>query len=837
MTASTRFVRVAVNAPPVRGAFDYHLPSELLDQVRPGHLVTVPFGRRTVQGVVLHLPSMPAVEETRSVNSLVDRNPVLTTGQLKLAEWLSHHMLTSLIDCLTLMIPPGLSKQADSLYQIVDSLAEPESDTQKRLVQLLRRRGPLRGRQIARALPRRRWQGAADSLIRRGALSRTPVLDPPSVGPKTLRTARLIVSPDRARASFGDLGRPGHAAAARRRAALELLIQEREPLELTWLFAEAGANRADLRYLAHRELISLSDAEVWRDPLEEVEYVPAAAPTLTSDQAAIWAELEPTLAAPSPESPTFLLHGVTGSGKTELYLRAVAEALKRGNSAIVLVPEISLTPQTVRRFLARFPGQVGLIHSQLSEGERYDTWRRARAGLLPVIIGPRSALFTPLPDIGVIVVDESHDDSYKEQARAPRYHAREAAIAYAEILGAVCILGSATPDLGTFYRSERGQPHRLELPKRILGHRERIQRQAERLEVLPRYRAGDSETQTIELPSIQVVDMRQELRAGNRSLFSRALQRSLAKALEAGQQAILFLNRRGSATHVFCRDCGWVARCPRCETPLTHHTDGGRLRCHHCGYERQAVDTCPDCRGDRVRHFGAGTQRIEAEVGEAFPQAQTIRWDADTARTKGSHEVILAHFANRRADVLIGTQMVAKGLDLPLVTLVGVISADTGLHLPDYRAAERTFQLLTQVAGRAGRGLLGGRVILQTYHPEHEAIQAAAAHDYHAFYRKELEHRRQLGYPPFRRLTRLLCRHTRDEKAEAEAQRVAKILRARLAPGSASDQLIGPAPAFYRRVRRLYRWQILLRHDDPTAVIPETLPEMWSVDVDPVSLL
>jgi primosomal protein N' (replication factor Y) len=515
----------------------------------------------------------------------------------------------------------------------------------------------------------------------------------------------------------------------------------------------------------------------------------------------------------------------------------VAEIVRRGRTAIVLVPEIALTPQTVQRFLARFGGRVGVLHSQLTPGQRYDTWRRARAGLLDIIIGPRSALFAPLPAVGLVVLDEVHDESYKEQEQSPRYDARRTAMAYARMLGAVCLMGSATPDVTMTYLATRGEIRRLTLPQRIIGHRQRLSQQASRLGVASRYQPAAGEAETIDLPPVRVIDMRLELKAGNRSLFSRAMHQALGETLAAGHQAILFLNRRGTSTYVFCRDCGYVVRCSRCDTPLTYHSAQEKLVCHHCNSHRLPVARCPVCGGQRVKHFGAGTQRIEAEVARQFPSARTLRWDWDVTRSPGSHDIILAHFAAHRADVLVGTQMIAKGLDLPLVTLVGVVSADTGLNLPDFRAAERTFQVLTQVAGRAGRGLLGGRVILQTYQPDHYAIRAASGHDYQAFYDQEIAFRRELGYPPFHRLARLLYRHTSEDRARRAAEDLARSLRSHILGTGQQPDLIGPAPCFFRRVRGEYRWQIVVRCADPPSLLPTGLPEGWIVDIDPVSLL
>ena len=489
----------------------------------------------------------------------------------------------------------------------------------------------------------------------------------------------------------------------------------------------------------------------------------------------------------------------------------------------------------MRRFLARFPGQVGLVHSKLSEGERYDTWRRARLGLLKVVIGPRSALFSPLPDIGLIVADECHDGSYY-QSEPPFYHAVEAAKVYARLCGAVCILGSATPGIVQRYQAEVGESVRLELPRRI-----------QTSEVLKTSDVYGS------LPPVRIVDMREELKSGNRGIFSRALTEALAEVLERKEQAILFLNRRGTATYVFCRECGYVAKCPKCDTPLTYHVEGQKsnvsgqsdirpptfdLRCHYCGYHRQLPKTCPACGSDQIRQYGLGSEKVEAEVQRLFPQATTLRWDWETTRQKDAHEIILSHFVAHRADVLVGTQMLAKGLDLPLVTLVGVVLADVGLNLPDPFAAERVFQVLTQVAGRAGRSARGGQVIMQTFQPEHYAIQAAAGHDYAAFYKRELEERRRLGYPPYSRLVRLEYRHYDAAKAEAEARQ----LVGRLTVDIETDKrmqtdLIGPVPCFFARLGGYYRWQIVLRGPEPESLPRGKSLEGWRVEVGPVSLL
>ena len=829
------YVEVAVNLPAVRGTFHYHLPSRMEGKVGVGHLVTAQFGHRPVQGVVIDLPRVPEVPETRPIDDLLDPEPVLTQPQLQLARWMAEYYHAPLIESITLMLPSGLSQPADSEYTLVAPEAVGENTAQVRLIQLLTKRGPLRGRQIARSLSRLDWRRAADRLVRDQVIVRKSVLNPPRVSPRTVRTVHLAVAPERAE-TFDDLGQPGGAAAQRRKSVLELLVAQGHALQVSQVYSETGANSADLRFLEKRELVGFRGLEVWRDPVAELEFVAAEPPELTEYQLRVWDEIRPAIGAQTGHS--FLLHGVTGSGKTEIYLRAVGEALDRGTSAIVLVPEIALTPQTLRRFLARFPDNLGVLHSQLSEGERYDTWRRARSGRLKVMVGPRSALFAPLANLGLIVVDESHDESYKEQGQAPRYHARQAALEYARLRSAVCILGTATPDLVTTFQSGRGDLTRLSLPQRILGHRDALREQASKLGVRSRYEPAGGLAETIALPPVRVVDMRQELRAGNRSMFSRAMQQSLGEVLGNEQQAILFLNRRGTTTYVFCRDCGHVMRCSNCDSPLTFHSARERLLCHHCGNDRRMPEKCPSCGSSRIKQFGAGTQRVQAEVEQLFPEARTLRWDRDTTRSKGSHDAILSSFMAHEADVLIGTQMVAKGLDLPLVTLVGVVLADIGLNLPDYRSPERSFQVLSQVAGRAGRGLLGGHVVLQTYEPEHYAIQAAAEHDYETFYEAELEMRRQLDYPPYRRLARLVYRHTSDDAAQSAAERMAGSIEARIRElGVRRAELIGPVPAYFRRVRGEYRWMVVIRAADPTQLLPEDLPRGWTADVDPVSLL
>ena len=822
------FAEVIINLAQIDKSYHYLVPREIGESLQPGCMVAVPFGKQVVQGVVLSLLDESSVEEVLPIQAVLSETTVLTDMQLRLAQWMAEAWLAPLGACINLMIPVGFTRRSDILVSLtpregVDVAAF--KPVQKRLLNLLKDRGPLRGRQLDHAFGEIEWRGSLEKLRSLGLVRTENVLPPPGIAPKALRTAALSLPPAGISSLPPEqLGR-NETTQERRKKVLELLAQEAFPIDFSWIYAETGAGYADLKFLAEAGLLHFNETEVWRDPLEEVEVKPDVVPMLTTDQEKAWHQIQNGLGQANQKP--FLLHGVTGSGKTEIYLRAAARELAEGRQVLMLVPEIAMTPQTVRRFMARFPNQVGLYHSKLSDGERYDTWRRARSGELKLIVGSRSALFVPMPKLGLIVIDECDHDSYTETEREPFYHAVETAEELAKITGSTLLLGSATPSVTQYYNASRGELTLLNLPNRILAHRSAASRSGQADDLL-----------TFELPKVNIVDMRAELRAGNNSVLSKTLRDKLAQTLQADQQAILFLNRRGKASYVFCRQCGYTLRCPRDDQPLVHHGAGKNLVCHLCDYTRQIPAKCPECGSSQIRQLGLGTERLEEVVQKEFPAARLLRWDADTTRRKGEHELILSHFSSHRADILIGTQMLAKGLDLPLVTLVGIVLAEVGLNLPDYRAAERSFQVLTQVAGRAGRSPLGGQVVLQTYEPDNYVIQAASRHDFEGFYKQELALRKELNYPPYTRLIRLEYRHTIEAKAQSQAQAMADLLRAEIAARRMSQtSFIGPVPAYYHKVGGHFRWQIILRGPEPQTILDSLPLHDWQVQIDPSDLL
>jgi primosomal protein N' (replication factor Y) len=892
LTAQVALFSQAIDKP-----LTYLIPESLEASVKAGCAVSVPLQSRLTSGVVLSLsdaqspisnPSTSSGHSLKSLIAVLDETPVLNAERLELAQWIAAEYCAPLGRCCALMVPPGFTPKSSFVYSLAEDKTSAPSmansmfaTVRVRIITALQMRGAITEKKLKVLLKDAKdWQSELKKLLVEGVVIKSSTLQPPIAQPRKTTLAQLLISEatlDIVQTNLREDAKkqPRRAQAIYRRlAVLDYLHAHNGIAWADWIFAETGSNRTDLQWLAEQNYVLLGDAERWRDPLADIDYVVKTAPPLTEDQDNAWTTIKKTLAIGNWQSPNsqlpiansqFLLRGVTGSGKTEIYMRAVDAVLQRGAGAIVLVPEISLTPQTARRFLERFPGKVALIHSKLKPGERFDTWRRIRSGELPVVIGARSALFAPLPRIGLIVLDEEHDPSYK-QNQAPYYDARRVAVRYAQQTGATLIFGSATPSLEAMEmasdeRRATNDTHSLfatrhstflELPNRVRGHVNRIADQQARLGL---HASHIPETQAVAyqpLPDVQLIDMRAELRGGNMGMFSGALRNALAETLQRGEQAILFLNRRGSASCVVCRDCGHALRCPNDDVPLTLHqvtSDERRmtnkhsafdiqglalLKCHQCNHTENVPTVCPACRSPRIRFIGIGTQKVEQTIAEQFPKARVVRWDKDASQS-ASADQMLQRFVNRQADVLIGTQMIAKGLDLPLVTLVGVILADVGLFLPDFRASERVFNLLEQVAGRAGRGLLPGKVFVQTYNPDAPPIQFASKHNVKGFVKYELAQRQQLQLPPFTRLVRFEVMHESNDEARLQAETLARQLRPRV-PQRAD--VIGPAQAYFARRNKKYRWQILVRTLSPAALLKNLdVPRGVVVDVDPVSVL
>jgi len=808
------YAEVAVNSPGSRSTFCYAIPPGL--NVSGGQAVWVPFGSRVIQGIVLRLSNEPSVEETKEIAGIVADFPLLSPIQIKLAQWISEHYFAPPFDALALMLPPGFERRAITCFQLTHTQIDlPLTPEQRQILHLLRREGKTSLAELEKAIGKRKARQITDQLLDRQLITKTLELEKARVKPKTLPYIKLIAYRKDIEAEKTRLDK---SRAYKQAELLEFLNGQTQPISISELKKRLNCSLATIKALESRHLVSVERLKVRRDPLAHLSFTTSPPPVLTSSQQTAWESIQDVIVKKARQSgspPVFLLFGVTGSGKTEIYLRALAQVIAAGKCGICLIPEIALTQQTVERFASRFPGRVAVLHSGLSLGEQFDEWQWIIEGNCDVVIGPRSALFAPLSSLGLIIIDEEHEWTYKQEDKSPRYHARDVAIRLAQLSDAVVILGSATPDIGSFHKAQQGEYQLVELKERIT----------------PR---GYSP-----LPEVSIVDLREELKAGNTSLFSRSLLAAMKETLAQGEQIILFLNRRGTATFVRCRNCGFVFRCPRCSIALTYHSVEKRLICHRCRYSIPVPQSCPRCSRRNLRFLGIGTQRVEEEIRHFFPEARLLRWDRDVITRRYAHEELLRNFREQKADVLIGTQMIAKGLDLPHVTLAGIISADTGLNFPDFRSSERTFQLLCQVAGRAGRGVKAGKVIIQTYSPDNYIIEAAAKHDYLGFYYKEIDYRRRYNYPPFSQLVRLVYSHTNEELCRHEAERVYRlILDEKARKGMIDFNIIGPVPAFALRARGRYRWQLFLRGPDSTRMLSQlSLPRGWTIDVDPVGIV
>lgn len=805
------YADIAVNSPAAqRNTFCYSVPSEF--DLKVGQAVLVPFGKNRLQGIVIRLSHTPSyeAEAVRPIDTPLSDSPVITPTHIELSLWMSRYYLAPLWECLSLCLPPGFGGKVNVFVELrgsrcdISSLSESEAE----LVEWLRGRGKVNVRDIQKQFGRTRSSRLLQKLLDMHVVSRSEEPAPARVKPKLEKVISLLES----NAEFLENCRKMLYRSEKQLKLVDALANAGGTLTLDQLKSNYGDVRSSVRLLEAKGIIKIMEKPVRRDPLVDYDIIPAGAPGLTPVQERAWQEVLSFINGES-ENRVCLLHGVTGSGKTELYLWAFEEILRRGKKGIFLVPEISLTPQVIQRFAARFGKRLAIYHSGLSQGEQYDEWHRIARGECDIVIGARSALFTPQVNPGLIIIDEEHEWTYKQSEDVPRYHTRLVAERLAELTGARVMLGSATPDVESYFLASHGRYRLVMLPERYSSSGAKV------------------------MPSVDIVDMREEVRYGH-DVFSRLLLERLRGVLERKEQAIMFLNRRGTASFARCFSCGFTVRCPRCLVALTYHMPEGRLMCHHCNYRMYLPRICPECGRQAINLYGIGTKRVEDELRKRFPEARIFRWDSDLKNGRNVYTSVMERLVRREIDILVGTQMIAKGLDLPAVTLACVIHADSGINYPDFRAAERTFQLTCQIAGRAGRGDSPGVVVVQTYNPAHYAILAAARHDYNMFYEKELAYRKALGYPPFNQMALMLFSHTNEEMCHRKANEMLRLLQnEKLKRGITNLRFIGPVPAVVPRLRGKFRQQIVLCGRDLSdflSAIP--LPEGWILDIDPVGV-
>lgn len=754
--------------------YTYLIPEALGDKVVKGMRVEVPFGKgnRHVQGFVLETHFYDSTEalgdiEMKEIVSVLDLAPVLNGEMLALADEMAEKTYAFKITCLQTMLPSVMRASYEKFLV-----------KQGKLPDVFEQGLFLNKSEIS-------WEEALESgqlselmNLRQKELLEVKYAVKKRNRSKTIQGFSSCLASDQIDAQRQSLRK----GSKQKEALLDLL--EAHPTDKVWSIKEVsedfGISRGTIKSAAEQKWVKMSDIEIQRDPYANRIFEADYHKVLNEEQQEAYEAIKKDII--ENKQRTFLLQGVTGSGKTEVYLQVISEALERGQSAIMLVPEISLTPQTVNRFKRRFGDEVAVLHSGLSTGEKYDEWRKIERKEAHVVVGARSAIFAPLDNLGVIVIDEEHESSYK-QDETPRYHARDLAIWRSQQHHCPVVLGSATPSLESRARAQKGVYHWLQLNERAVSD--------------------------AQLPTVSVVDLRVEAAKGQMQSFSESLIEKIQTRLNKGEQSVLMLNRRGYSSFVMCRDCGFVLPCPNCDISLTLHMDTKQMKCHYCGHEENIPHGCPSCQSRKIRYFGTGTQKVEEELRDIFPTARIIRMDVDTTRKKGAHEKLLDQFGNQEADILLGTQMIAKGLDFPNVTLVGVLNADTALNLPDFRAAEKTFQLLTQVSGRSGRGDKPGEVVIQTFNPDHYGIQLAQEQNYEGFYKKELQMRHQGNYPPFYFTIQIVASHEEENMAAKKMYQIVQELQKVVSPNSI---ILGPTPKTVLRVNNRYFYQVVIKY-------------------------
>ncbi|MGG0246846.1 primosomal protein N' [Peribacillus frigoritolerans] len=747
--------------------FDYRIPEKWNQVIKPGMRVIVPFGPRMVQGFVTGLKAKSDFAKLRFIKEPMDLEPIINDELLQLGDWLTKEAMCFKISALQAMLPAAMKAKYEKVIKVVE---DKKDQIPPSIQNLFGKNDSLSWKDVI--------EGENASLVQKEMQNGNLELEynvKNRLNKKTVRVIKSLLSP----MELKEMASAISSHAKKQQELLQYFIEHQEPIPLKELLELMNTSSGTVKSLVSKGALAEMDQEVYRDPYENRMFEKSIPFTLTAEQAAALKPIQEKIH--HDEHDVFLLYGVTGSGKTEVYLQAIASVIEKGKEAIMLVPEISLTPQTVKRFKERFGEQVAVMHSGLSVGEKYDEWRKIHRKEVKVVVGARSAVFAPFESLGLVIIDEEHESSYKQE-ETPRYHARDVAIERAKSYGCPVILGSATPTLESFARAKKNVYKLLTLSQRMNKNA---------------------------LPAVDIVDMREELRTGNRSMFSELLFTKLKDRLEKGEQTVLMLNKRGHSSFVMCRSCGLVINCPNCDISLTYHRFNDIMKCHYCGFEEGMPSVCPECESEHIRFFGTGTQKVEEELAKILPEARVIRMDVDTTSKKGSHERLLNAFGEGKADILLGTQMIAKGLDFPNITLVGVLSADTMLHLPDFRSSEKTFQLLTQVSGRAGRHQLPGEVVIQTYTPEHYSIELSALQDYDAFYEREMYLRRQSHYPPYYYVVLITVSHEDLMKTVSVTEKITNYLGSRL---NRDSVVLGPVASPISRINNRYRYQCLIKY-------------------------